>query len=129
MSGVQHPLPDGVYADFSYTCKCGGPVQVRNSVRQPHECDWTERDEFAAALEDVVEGGGDSRCYDDMVSALMLRGYRKIETTTEWGLRRDADSAIWSEAAARETLQRQRKRKMKSFLIKRQVGPWELAEP
>ncbi|MGY4543277.1 hypothetical protein ACVWY0_003210 [Arthrobacter sp. UYNi723] len=52
----------------------------------------------------------------------------KATTTTEWGVRRDADSAIWSEAAARETLQRQRKHKLKTFLIKRQVGPWELAE-
>jgi hypothetical protein len=48
--------------------------------------------------------------------------------TTEYGVRRDADSAIYSEAAARDTVERQRKRKMKSFLIKRQVGPWELVE-
>ncbi len=53
----------------------------------------------------------------------------KATTATEWGVRRDADSAIYSEKAARETVQRQRKRKMKAFLIKRQVGPWELAEP
>ena len=38
MSGVQHPLPDGVYADFSYSCECGATVQVRDSVRRPHEC-------------------------------------------------------------------------------------------
>lgn len=39
MSGVQHPLPPGVYADFSYVCKhCGSTVAVRNSIAPPHEC-------------------------------------------------------------------------------------------
>jgi hypothetical protein len=62
--------------------------------------------------------------------ALTAAGFGAVnETTTEWGVRRDADSAVYSEKYARETVQRQRKRKMKSFLIKRQVGPWELAEP
>lgn len=39
MSGVQHPLPAGVHADFSYACKdCGSTVEVRNSIAQPHDC-------------------------------------------------------------------------------------------
>lgn len=47
---------------------------------------------------------------------------------TEWGVRRDADSAIYSLEAATDTRDRQRKRGMKTMLISRQVGPWELAE-
>lgn len=49
--------------------------------------------------------------------------------TTEWGVRRDADSAVHSREQAERTIEIQRKRKLRSVLIRRQVGPWELAEP
>jgi len=42
----------------------------------------TERDSLAEALEDVIEGGDDSRNYDDMASALLVRGYRKPRVIT-----------------------------------------------
>lgn len=49
--------------------------------------------------------------------------------TTEWGVRRDADSAVYSRRAAEQIIERQRKRKLNPVLIQRQVGAWELAEP
>ena len=39
MNRVQNPLPEGVYTDFSFSCKdCGATVEVRDSIRQPHDC-------------------------------------------------------------------------------------------
>lgn len=36
---VQHPLPEGVYDSFTYSCIiCGGTVTVVESTRLPHEC-------------------------------------------------------------------------------------------
>lgn len=48
--------------------------------------------------------------------------------TTEWGVRREADSALYSREAAEKTIEIQRKRKMNPALIQRQVGPWQMAE-
>ena len=42
-----------------------------------------ERDDLAEALEDVIQGG--DMVYEDMASALILRGYRKQRTITTVG--------------------------------------------
>jgi hypothetical protein len=49
--------------------------------------------------------------------------------TTEWGVRREADSACYSREQAERTIEIQRKRRLNPVLIRRQVGPWEVAEP
>ncbi|MFH5879789.1 hypothetical protein [Arthrobacter sp. NA-172] len=47
---------------------------------------------------------------------------------TEWGVRRDQDSPCHSKEYAEQTIAMQRKRKLKPVLIKREVGPWGVAE-
>lgn len=143
---VQHPLPAGVHDTFTYPCNdCGGPVSVVSSTRQPHACNTISDEAVEAAANAISEVSGMrfdgfwTRVEDlepedrehalrEAKAALEAAFPHLAFTWTEWGVRRDQDSAIYSEAAARETVIRQRKRKMKSFLIKRQVGPWELAD-
>lgn len=39
---VQHPLPEGVYDNFTYPCNmCGGTISVISSTRQLHTCHAT----------------------------------------------------------------------------------------
>ncbi|WP_160665362.1 hypothetical protein [Pseudarthrobacter sp. ATCC 49987] len=93
-----------------------------------HECGPS--DDLREAIFPVLEKCFDSdwnMTYAEMVSeAVRAAGYQKMATETEWGVRRDADSALHSRDAAERTIELQRKRKLKTFLIKRQVGPWEL---
>jgi hypothetical protein len=35
---VRRPLPEGVYDNFTYTCKCGATVTVVASTAEPHPC-------------------------------------------------------------------------------------------
>lgn len=38
---LQYPLPEGVYDNFTYQCKCGTTVTVGGSVARPHTCATT----------------------------------------------------------------------------------------
>ncbi|WP_427017845.1 hypothetical protein ACQCSX_04320 [Pseudarthrobacter sp. P1] len=49
------------------------------------------------------------------------------DTSAEWGVRRDADSAVYSRERAEQIIEIQRKRKLHSVLIRREVCPWEVA--
>jgi hypothetical protein len=122
---------DGKHASCSGD---GWDLELDNVIECPCDChNAGTRDDLRDIIFPVLEKCFDSdwnMTYAEMVTAAVREaGYQKVATETEWGVRRDADSAIYSEAAARDTIQRQRKHKLKAFLIKRQVGPWELAEP
>jgi hypothetical protein len=101
--------------------------------------DWFQgklREAKAQALEEAVEAfpletitAPDNAVVWLMERAGTMRGTSPAAgTTTEWGVRRDADSAVHSLDYALQTIKTQRKRGLKPSLIKRQVGPWELAQ-
>lgn len=79
---VTHPLPEGVYDNFTYACNtCGGTVTVISSTRQPHTCPSTERDELANVIfeQDMCQHRGDAR---DVAAAILAAGYRKPQQVT-----------------------------------------------
>lgn len=47
---VQHPLPEGVYDNFTHQCHCGGTIKVINSTAQPHTC----KEPASAVLKEVA---------------------------------------------------------------------------
>ena len=81
-------------------------------------------DELTDALEKAVAERDASR----QVNAEFLAARAESPTTVEWGVRRDEDTAQHSRAAAERTIAIQRKRKMKTVLIERNVGPWEVVQ-
>lgn len=73
---VAHPLPDGVYNNFTYACNtCAGTVTVISSTRQPHTCAGTERDELREIL-------ADNNTVRATVDAILAAGYRKPQQVT-----------------------------------------------
>ncbi|TFD47584.1 hypothetical protein E3T46_17485 [Cryobacterium sp. Hh11] len=127
---LTEPKPADVLVEGNYFAVLDLPAILGNFIRLNDENSaaikrgWLHTERIKVERDKALAERDASR----EVNAEFLAARAESPTTVEWGVRRDEDTAQHSRAAAERTIAIQRKRKMKTVLIERNVGPWEVVQ-